>query len=42
MLHVDGEWVSVEKDIYPWLDDCKLVSNPVIDKSGLCKEVYNL
>ena len=42
MLYVDGEWVVLDKDLYPWLDDCKLVSNPVIDKSGLCKEVYNL
>ena len=42
MLYVDGKWVVVDKDLYPWLDDCELVSNPVIDKSGLDKEVYNL
>ena len=41
MLYKDGKWVVVDKDLYPWLDDCELVSDPVIEPTG-DREIYNL
>jgi len=42
MLYVDGKWVNADgDDSYPWLDDCELVSNAVIEPGGE-QVVYNL
>mgnify|MGYP003299132384 CR=1 FL=1 len=34
MLYVDGKWVNADGDQYPWLDDCELVSNVVLEPGG--------
>ena len=41
MLYVDGKWVHADGDQYPWLEDCELVSNAVIEPGGE-QVVYNL
>ena len=41
MLYIDGKWVAADKDLYPWLDDCELVSDPVIEPVGN-RDIYNL
>jgi hypothetical protein len=41
MLYVDGKWVNADGDQYPWLDDCELVSNVVLEPGGE-QVLYNL
>ena len=41
MLYVDGKWVHADGDQYPWLEDCELVSNVVVEPGG-DQVLYNL
>ena len=41
MLYVDGKWVHADGDQYPWLEDCELVSNVVVEPGGE-QVLYNL
>ena len=41
MLYVDGKWVNADGDQYPWLEDCELVSNVVLEPGGE-QVLYNL
>ena len=41
MLYVDGKWVHADGDQYPWLEECELVSNVVVEPGGE-QVVYNL
>ena len=41
MLYVDGKWIHADGDQYPWLEDCELVSNVVVEPGG-DQVLYNL
>ena len=41
MLYVDGKWVHADGDQYPWLEECELVSNVVVEPGGE-QVLYNL
>ena len=41
MLYVDGKWIHADGDQYPWLEDCELVSNVVVEPGGE-QVLYNL
>jgi hypothetical protein len=40
-LFIDGEWVAVKTNYFPWLEKNKPVTNPIIESLG-DRELYNL